>query len=233
MTAAPGTFQGIALAIAMEPTDNQLQLGCLGTMHMRVLFCGKRAHSARPWQGKNAIHMAAPLLSTLAKTKPRVVEFHDLKFTESCSATMVEFEGARNVVPGSCTVNLNFRFAPDRDANEAIAWLEDFVTDAVGAAAIASSEVLMEITDICPAGKVCGENPHVQSLLVCATTPMELAAKQAWTDVGRLSAMGIDAVNFGPGHSAQAHQVGEYASRAKLEEALGILEKWLFEEQGG
>lgn len=227
LSAAPGSHQGADLAIAMEPTDNRIELGCLGTMHARVTFRGQRAHSARTWQGENAIHMTAPLLSKLATLPIRDVEFSGLLFREVCSATLVHFDGAHNVVPGSCTLNLNFRFAPDRSLGEAVAWLEDFVRDAVGPEAFAS-KVEMDVYDLCPSGRVCADNPLLASLQAAAGERLETFAKQAWTDVGRLSHMGLDAANFGPGLTAQAHQRGEYASRAKLEEARSLLEGWIF-----
>ncbi|MCB9891355.1 MAG: succinyl-diaminopimelate desuccinylase [Planctomycetes bacterium] len=228
LSAAPGCFSQIDLAIAMEPTDNRFELGCLGTMHARVRFAGKRAHSARPWQGHNAIHRAAPLLGALAVLEPRDCEYHGLVFREVCSATMIEYEGARNVVPGACTVNLNFRFAPDRSIDEASQWVHDFVHDAVGADAFAD-HVEIEIVDACPAGRVCGDNEtylELRGLLPNA----EVVAKQAWTDVGRLSQYGLDAINFGPGHTAQAHQIGEFASRRLLEESERVLVRWLWGE---
>lgn len=231
LSAAPGCFAEIDLAIAMEPTDNRFELGCLGTMHARVTFRGQRAHSARPWQGKNAIHMAAPLLTALAELEPRDCEFHGLRFREVCSATMLEYEGARNVVPGACTVNLNFRFAPDRSTDDAVAHLQDFVRNAVGAETYQSA-VDFEVIDLCPSGRVCGDNALLAELR--ALTPeTATVAKQAWTDVGRLSHIGVDAINFGPGHTAQAHQVGEYADRALLAENEEILMRWLFESGEG
>jgi succinyl-diaminopimelate desuccinylase len=225
LSAAPGCFEA-DLAIAMEPTDNRLELGCLGTMHARVKFSGKRAHSARPWHGKNAIHMAAPLLARLAALGSREVTFQGLLFREVCSATMIDFAGARNVVPGECAVNVNFRFAPDRDNEDAVAWLESFVRESVGEAAW--DDVDFEVVDLCPSGSVCVDNELVAGLSQAADGTLETVAKQAWTDVGRLSNMGLDAINFGPGHTAQAHQVGEYASRALLAESCAVLERWLW-----
>ncbi|MDA1195637.1 MAG: succinyl-diaminopimelate desuccinylase [Planctomycetota bacterium] len=226
VAAAPELFAGTTLAVAMEPTDNHLELGCLGTLHAWIRFRGQRAHSARPWQGENAIHRAAPLLTALAALPPRDCVYEGLLFREVCSATMIEYEGARNVIPGGCSVNVNFRFAPDRTRAEAIAWLSAFVHDAVGATAIDAGDVTIEITDLCPAGRVVQANPILESLR--AVSPAEVRAKQAWTDVGRLSELGLDALNFGPGSGAQAHQVGEWCSRARLEEARILLEQWLF-----
>ncbi len=228
MSAAPGAFQDVDLAIAMEPTDNQIELGCLGTMHATVAFTGQRAHSARPWQGRNALHMAAPLLTAVAALEPRDIQFHGLAFREVLSATMLDFEGARNVVPGASSLNLNFRFGPDRSSEEAVTWLENFVRQAVGEDLWGQGLVGMEITDLCPSGKVCGDNPLLARLTEAAGAAVETLAKQAWTDVGRLSQMGLDALNFGPGTPAQAHQVGEHLDRKKLAESHATLCRFLF-----
>ena len=222
LAAAPDLFEGIDLAIAMEPTDNHIELGCLGTLHACVRFEGQRAHSARPWQGRNALHAAGPLLTALAALAPRDVTRDGLTFREVCSATMCAYEGARNVIPGSCSINVNFRFGPDRTPDEAKAWLRDFVSQHAGEGAHTS------FTDVCPSGRVCGDNPLVGQLAAIAGPTTTRRAKQAWTDVGRLSAMGLDAVNFGPGQGAQAHQVGEWCSRPALARSHRILSRWLF-----
>lgn len=228
ISAAPGAFQEVDLAIAMEPTDNQIELGCLGTMHATVTFEGQRAHSARPWQGRNALHMAAPLLSAISALEPRDIDFDGLHFREVLSVTMLDYDGARNVVPGKSSLNLNFRFGPDRSSEEAVDWLEIFVREAVGPRLWDQGFVRIEITDLCPSGKVCGDNPILIGLRQAAGSDVQTLAKQAWTDVGRLSQMGLDALNFGPGTPAQAHQVGEHLSRARLAASYAILSKLLY-----
>ena len=122
-----------------------------------VRFQGQRAHSARPWEGRNAIHMAAPFLTALAPRSSRATVAYDgLLFREVCSATMVAYEGARNVIPVRFELNVNFRFAPDRTRSEALAWVAELVREAVGAATPSTrGEVTIEITDICPSGRVC------------------------------------------------------------------------------
>ena len=228
LEAAPALFHDTTLAIAMEPTDNAIELGCLGTMHAKVRFHGRRAHSARPWQGRNAIHMAAPFLSALAALPPRECLFGGLAFTEVCSATMVEYEGARNVIPGSFLVNVNFRFGPDRSRSEAIAWMTRLVHDSMGADAIDEGLVTVQVEDVCPSGRVCDDNPLLAELKQAIGEDVVVRAKQAWTDVGRLSELGIDAMNFGPGSGSQAHQVGEWCDRAQLAASRAILGRWLF-----
>lgn len=215
--AAQQYFAASQLVICMEPTDNRIELGALGTCHAAVTFAGKRAHSARPWQGDNAIHKAGPLLQRLAATPRQTHVFHGLEFHEVLSATGIEFRGARNVVPDRCVVNVNYRFAPGRDEASVRARLSELVGD----------EASFELTDYCPAGKVCGDNALLRELQAILA-PVEVCAKQAWTDVGRLSHMGYDAINWGPGLTAQAHQNGEYASVAEIARCVDALRRWLW-----
>jgi len=230
--AAPGFFQDVDLAIAMEPTGGAIECGCLGTLHAEVRLRGRAAHSGRPWQGENAIHKAAPLLEALSRFGIRECVFDGLRFRESCSATMIRFEGARNVIPSSCTVNLNFRFAPDRDDEEAAAFLRSFVEGVYGKEAMSGGGVSVEIADLCPAGRVCADHPLLRELEAAAGVELERRAKEAWTDVGRLSRWGIDAVNLGPGEGSQAHQAGEWCSRTRLRETAARFDAWLFGKGG-
>ncbi len=215
--AARPWFDRADLVICMEPTDNRIELGALGTCHAQVTFAGKRAHSARPWQGDNAIHKLAPLLARLGQLPREAHVFHGLTFYEVISATGVEFRGARNVVPDRAVLNLNYRFAPDKDEGAVRARLAELI----------GTDAEWELTDFCPAGRVCGDNPLLAELKALLA-PVEIAAKQAWTDVGRLSQRGLDAINWGPGLTAQAHQAGEHASLAELGRTVATLERWLF-----
>ena len=214
--AARPWFERTTLAVCMEPTDGQIQLGCLGTAHAEVTFTGKRAHSARPWQGDNAIHKSAGLLARLAARKPIEHEIAGLKFFEVVSATMAEMKGARNVIPDRFVLNVNYRFAPGKDEPRVRRDLEELLR----------GEAELRLTDYSPAGKVCATNPLLTELRAAAGNP-ETTAKQAWTDVGRLSWMGLDAINWGPGATAQAHQAGEWVSIAEIEKCWRVLEAWL------
>ncbi len=215
--AAKEWFDATDLAICMEPTDNRIELGCLGTSHVRVTYKGKRAHSARPWQGDNAIHKAAGLLDRLAKLERKEHIYFGLSFYEVVSATMVEYRGARNVVPDQFVVNINYRFAPGQDEAAVRSQMEGLL----------QGEAEFEIVDFCPAGKVCGDNPLLKQLQDVAGNP-EVVAKQAWTDVGRLSNLGIDAINWGPGATSQAHQDGEWVSVQEIQKSVEIVDRWLF-----
>lgn len=199
-----GDAKKLRFGIAMEPTDNVVQVGCVGTLHATLRFTGKSAHSARPWQGENAIHKAGPVLAELLALPPREVNFGGFRFQEVMSVTRASGGRARNVIPDTMELNLNYRFAPGKTVAQAQEELRAFV----------AGRAEIEFTDLSPSGRVCADNPLFQRLL--ATTGASATSKQAWTDVARFSEAGIDAVNYGPGETAQAHQVNESASVSAL-----------------
>ena len=216
LLAARPDLKNAALALCLEPTDLALQIGCCGSMHATLAFHGKSAHSARPWQGENAIHKAGPLLSHLAAQQPREVRLGELIYREVMSITRIEGFTGRNVVPAKCEANLNYRFAPGRDLESAQREVEQ-LAQRFGAEC--------KITDRAPAGPVIFDNPLLQEFRALTAAPIE--AKQAWTDVAQLAAAGIPAANFGPGEQAQAHQKGESCGEEALLRAYSMLERFL------
>ncbi|HZI05348.1 MAG TPA: succinyl-diaminopimelate desuccinylase [Archangium sp.] len=189
----------VKFGIAMEPTDGVVQVGCVGSLHVTLRFKGRSAHSARPWQGENAIHKAGPLLARLLELPRREVMYGEFAFYEVMNITKASGGRARNVIPEAFELNLNYRFAPGKTVERAQQDVRELVGDA--------AEV--EFTDLSPSGRVCADNPLFQQLM--KLTGLPAASKQAWTDVARFSEFGVDAVNFGPGETAQAHQANESA----------------------
>jgi succinyl-diaminopimelate desuccinylase len=206
----------VALAVCLEPTDNRLQLGCVGSIHATFTFHGRSAHSARPWHGVNAVHRAGGLLAELEGRTPRQALSGGLSFREVTSVTRIEGGQARNVVPERCTLNVNFRFAPDKS-------LEAAADEVTALAARFGAEA--RLTDLAPACPAHAELPLVRRLAERAGAAPE--PKQAWTDVARFAQAGIPAVNFGPGATAQAHQAGEWLELAALERCYRHLEAFL------
>ena len=203
-----GLLPAIDLAIVLEPTDRALQMGCMGTMHATVTVHGKRAHSARPWQGDNAIYRSITLLRKFDGLQRREVVFGDLTFYEVMVVTKVWTENSANVVPDRVMFNVNLRFAPGRTAADALADLRELVDD----------EGEIEVTDAAPSGRVYLDHPLIEPWR--RRRQLQPAPKQAWTDVARFTERGIPAVNFGPGETAQAHQAGEWCSIDSLEHAF-------------
>jgi succinyl-diaminopimelate desuccinylase len=202
-------------AIALEPTGNLVQVGCVGSLHATLRFAGKSAHSARPWQGENAIHRAGPFLTELLALAPREVRIAGYPFFEVFSVTQAFGGKARNVIPSAFELNLNYRFAPGKSVEAA----QDDVR------ALVAGRAEIAFTDLAPSGRVCADNPLLQRLLSLTAAPAE--SKQAWTDVARLAAFGMDAINFGPGEPAQAHQANESASVSKIFECYQLLSQFI------
>lgn len=214
LDAAPWLTEA-ALAVVLEPTDGRVELGCLGGIHAHVTFHGAAAHSARPWQGRNALAAAGTLLAALETRAPvaRVVDgidFRDVLVpTQAWTVGLGPEErgtGARNVVPDRCTVNVNLRFAPSRDLATAEAELRAEVAELAGDAA----EVTVEVVDRAPPAPPFRDDPAVAAFI--AAVGATVAGKQAWTDVARFAERGVPALNFGPGATAQAHQRGEWVA---------------------
>jgi succinyl-diaminopimelate desuccinylase len=204
------------LAICLEPSDNKLQLGCMGSVHVTVRFVGRTAHSARPWQGENAIVKALPFLRALSEREPNEVVIDGHSFREVVTPTRASDGGrGRNVVPDRFDVNVNYRFAPGRTPLEVVEELRSWVSDA--------AEVIP--TDLSPAGRPHARHPLVAHLERCGVRTVE--TKQAWTDVARFDAAGVPAVNFGPGTQAQAHQPNEHTELPAVYEGYAILERFL------
>lgn len=208
-------LRGVDLAVCLEPSDNKLSLGATGTIHATVIFEGRTAHSARPWQGDNAIHKAGALLTELASREPREVVIDGLTFRTVTSCTLAQGGRARNIVPDRFELNLNHRFAPGQTIEEAQRDIE----------ALVAGRARIEWPDLSPAALPFASHPLVAALRDAGVVAVE--PKQAWTDVARFAALGVPAVNFGPGVNAQAHQRNEHTSIAQLVVGREILLRWL------
>jgi succinyl-diaminopimelate desuccinylase len=206
----------VDLAVCMEPSDNRLHVGCNGSIHATITFQGKTGHSARPWEGTNAVYAAAPFLAEVAGlgSEPHVIDGHTFRTVTTITQAKDGGRG-RNVVPDRFVLNVNHRFAPDTSLEAA---KERIVTLVNGRAKI-------EFTDLSPAAMPNTSHPLVKSLIDAGVRSVE--PKQAWTDVARFAARGVAAVNFGPGENAQAHQKNESTSLGLLREGYAIVEKWL------
>jgi succinyl-diaminopimelate desuccinylase len=202
------------LAVVLEPTDGELQLGCQGVVNARVEFHGRAAHSARPWLGDNAISKAGEWLTAMHERPVREVLVGGLAFNETFAVTAAEGGVANNVIPARFTLNLNHRFPPDRSMEEAERLVIEVCADADA----------VEIVDRAPAAAIPEGNLHLERLRGLVDT---VSAKTAWTDVARLSARGIPAVNYGPGEVAQAHRADESAPIEALEMCAATLRAFL------
>lgn len=197
----PQKIKEINLAIVGEPTDNTLQFGCVGSIHAEIKVEGKACHSARPWNGENALYNAIPFLQEISALKEKKHRVFDLDFYDVLQVTESYSEQGRTSLPGVWTANVNFRFAPIYNNEEAVNQLKKQLLK------FGILEKNICVKDISPAGKII-DSPLLQKFIKTINLPKE--AKQAWTDVAQLGALNISCLNFGAGLTAQAHVVDEY-----------------------
>ena len=202
------------LAVLGEPTNGVVEAGCQGTLSAQVVVRGRRAHSARSWMGDNAIHAAAGVLDRLRAFRPRVVDIDGCSYREGLNAVGITGGVASNVIPDECVVKVNYRFAPDRTPE-------------------AAGQVLAELMDAfevevldSAAGALPGLTAPAAAEFLAATGGVPVA-KLGWTDVSRFAALGIPAVNYGPGDPSLAHTAEEHVSMTQIREMTETLRGFL------
>ena len=201
-------------AILGEPTRSEIEGGCNGNCRVEVRAFGLRAHSARAWVGHNAIHDLAPAIAKLAAYTPREVEVDGLVYRESLNAVGISGGVAGNVIPDEAMVHVNYRFAPSLSGVEAVAFLREF----------------FEGYDVTVVDLADGARPGLDSPLakqLVAKVGIEATPKYGWTDVARFSALGVPAVNFGPGDPLKAHADDERVALSQIESCERGLREWL------
>jgi succinyl-diaminopimelate desuccinylase len=201
-------------AILMEPSDGVVEAGCQGTLRADVTTRGRRAHSARSWTGVNAIHGATDVLARLNDYQPRRPVIDGLEYHEGLNAVGIVGGVAGNVLPDVCTVSVNYRFAPDRSVQEAYAHVREVFE---------GFEV--ELSDSAP-GALPGLSVPAAAAFVQAVGG-SANPKFGWTDVARFSALGIPAVNFGPGDPHLAHRQDEFVPLDQVSTVEEQLRSWL------
>ncbi|MEV4735736.1 MULTISPECIES: succinyl-diaminopimelate desuccinylase [unclassified Microbacterium] len=209
----PDLFQA-DFAILGEPSNGEVEGGCNGTMRAIVRTSGVRAHAARAWIGENAIHRAAPILARLAEYRAREVPVEGLLYRESMSAVRISGGVAGNVIPDACEIEVNYRFAPSKTAADAEAHIRNL---------LAGFDV--EITDAAEGARPGLDAPIAQEFV--AAVGAEPRPKYGWTDVARFSALGIPAVNYGPGDPHLAHHDEERVPVAQIDAVEQGLRAWL------
>jgi succinyl-diaminopimelate desuccinylase len=213
------------LAVLGEPTDGQVEAGCQGVVRLRLTLRGARAHTARAWMGRNAVHRLAGILAALDAYEPRQPELEGCRFHEALLATRVEGGVAGNVVPDEAVVEVAHRFAPDRDAAQAEAHVREvlgpFLEDGDG----------WEVLDRSPAAYPAVAHPVVAAMV--ERHGLGVRAKLGWTDVARFTELGVPALNLGPGEATLAHTRDERLERRSIEATWAVLDDLLATGAGG
>ncbi|MCQ0023836.1 succinyl-diaminopimelate desuccinylase [Streptomyces somaliensis DSM 40738] len=204
-------------AVLLEPSDGQVEGGCQGTLRVNLVLRGERAHSARSWMGSNAVHAAAPVLARLASYEPRRPVVDGLEYREGLNAVGITGGVATNVIPDECTVVVNYRYAPDRTPEEAEkhvrevfadCGVDEFVVDDHSGAALPGLS-------------------HPAAAAFMEAVGGTAHPKFGWTDVSRFSALGVPAVNYGPGDPLLAHKRDEHVVVDRITHCERRLYDWL------
>ena len=204
------------VAILGEPSAGFIEAGCQGTIRVVVRASGTRAHSARSWLGDNAIHKLGEVLARLSSYQPRNVDIDGCTYREGLSAVRIEGGIAGNVIPDAAAVTVNYRFAPDRSVEQAVQHVRGLLD---------GLDVQIELTDSA-SGALPGLTKPAAAALVDAADG-QVRAKYGWTDVARFAALGIPAVNYGPGDPNLAHRADERVEVARITAATDVLRRYL------
>jgi succinyl-diaminopimelate desuccinylase len=202
---------GAEAGVVMEPTNREIHAGCQGSVNATVWFQGEAAHSARPWLGTNAITRSGRFLTMMDGLVPELHQIEGLPFKETISVTRASGGVANNVIPSRFELNVNYRFSPDRNMDDAVDRLAELCAPADG----------FEVVDLAPAAYPEISHPLFTRLATAAGAAV--GHKQGWTDVAQLAAIGVPAVNFGPGETHLAHKPGESVRLSDLDWAYEAL----------
>ena len=144
----------------------------------------------------------------------RRVTIEGCEYREGLNAVKISGGVAGNVLPDVCEIEVNYRFAPDRSETEAAAHLREVFTG-----------YPLEVLDSAP-GALPGlsAEPAREFLAVVGRPP---SAKFGWTDVARFAALGIPALNYGPGDPNLAHTREERVEVPRIEAGAATLRAWL------
>ncbi len=196
-------------AVLGEPTSAAIEAGCQGAMRLEVTLAGRRAHTARPWMGRNAVHRLAPILADIAAYEARQPEIDGCRYRESLQAVSVEGGVAGNVVPDSARLRIHHRYAPDRSGDEAEAFVRGLLAPHLDEG---DTVAVIDHSPACPPSLT-----HPLLARLVADNGLAVGAKLGWTDVARFAQLGVPATNFGPGDAEVAHTAGEFLDRRDLE----------------
>lgn len=211
------------VALLGEPSGGIIEAGCQGTIRVRVTAHGTRAHSARAWLGENAAHRLAPVLTRINEYEPRRVTIDGCEYREGINVVKLDSFVATNTIPDTAEMLVNFRFAPDRSVEEAMAHLNEVLGE--------EASISVEVDDVAAAALPGLSQPAAAELV--AAVGGEFRAKFGWTDVSRFSTLGIPAVNFGPGDPGFAHKPDEQCPVDQITHVADVLRTFLTSSNEG
>jgi succinyl-diaminopimelate desuccinylase len=209
------SYSELEIAIIMEPTNNQIELGCLGALNATLQINGTAAHSARPWVGKNPIYDISKVTEAVLENEILDLDIEGLNYKQVLSITKLSAGIANNVIPGNLTMNINFRYSPEMDSSQARETINNLFSEYGEITFVSTSDGAMPNV----------KNVHISDFI--SKTKLDAKPKQAWTDIARFYEAKIASLNFGPGDPLLAHTSDERISKKQLVESYELLIRYL------
>ncbi|MEI6854745.1 MAG: succinyl-diaminopimelate desuccinylase [Acidimicrobiaceae bacterium] len=207
------------VAILGEPSDGGVEAGCQGSLRIEIQLKGARAHTARPFTGRNAVHRAGEVISKIAAYTPREVTIDGATYVEQMQVVAVNGGISPNVVPDAASLTVNHRFAPDKNADEALESIKQLLGSSI------EEGDAIQIIDSAPSAAPSLKNSRLKSLVSLTGVPVR--GKLGWTDVATFAELGIPATNFGAGDPLLAHRSDEFVTLNEIDEYARVLDQWL------
>ena len=176
----------------------------------------RRARALRPLLGGAQRHprrraACSPRWPTMCRARSRSTAWCTGRASTPCG---IAGGVAGNVIPDECVVHVNYRFAPSRSVHEAVAHVREV---------FAGFEVT--VVDVAEGARPGLDAPLARQFL--AAVGGTAKPKYGWTDVARFSALGIPAVNYGPGDPLKAHADDERVDIQQIVRCETGLRAWL------
>ncbi|NHN84849.1 acetylornithine deacetylase [Acetobacter musti] len=213
--------------IVGEPTGMRVATAHKGKISFRIRCTGRAAHSASPFEGINAISLAAGMVQELGRlqTYIRDTETHDTRFTvpfSTVQAGLIEGGAALNIVPEHCSVMAEMRLLPGQDGAGYLERLREASRSVISS--VGGGEILIEVENAYP-GLNSSRNTEICTLVLHETGRNETDVINFGTEAGLFEEqLSLACVVCGPGSIGRAHKADEYITREELLQGDRFLE---------
>jgi acetylornithine deacetylase len=209
-----------AHAIIGEPTRLIPVRAHKGYCLAEIDITGAEAHSAYPDVGASAILAAGHLLRDLEEIQRTITEEQDVIFSPgytTLNVGLIQGGKAKNVIPGSCRLTLEWRPIPGQDLRRVLDLVERCC------ARLSEGRIHASVRPLrLDAGVSVSPDAAVVRFLERESGQMS-GTIPFGTELPYLTAMGTQACVFGPGDIREAHRTGEFVPLNELKIAEEIL----------
>ncbi len=210
-------------------TGLKITLGNRGRIDVFVTVKGSPCHSARPWDGSNAITGATEAIRLLSG-KVKLDQSHPQLGKQALTVNHIRsFPDSTHTVQERCEFTLDRRLLPGEDPNEAFAEIERVVREVESFKDPVSGKgfaVDVRLGPFMYPSLVTTDSSVVRALLRGSEVMLGKAAETYYSpaafDQGYLNHVGIPTANFGAGEHQYAHTDHDMASVERTTDAARV-----------